>query len=117
MTHALPIDAYLSQITETVRRETNLVLVAEPGAGKTTRVPSALLAGGIAAEARILVLQPRRVAARATARRVAEEQGQAVGQEVGESLHCRRACVGLRACEALYGATNRAGFRSIPDDR
>ncbi len=60
-----------------------MVLVAEPGAGKTTRVPSALadmpsLAGG-----QIWVLEPRRVAARAAARRVAEEMGERVGETVG----------------------------------
>ena len=68
---ALPIDAHLDRIVEAVRRG-NLVLVAEPGAGKTTRVPPALLDAGLANAGDIVVLEPRRLATRMAARRVAQ---------------------------------------------
>lgn len=66
----------------------SLVLIAAPGAGKTTRVPPALLDGGLGVlpgggAGQIVVLQPRRVAARAAACRIAEERGTKVGGEVG----------------------------------
>ena len=74
----LPIDGRLDQIVDTVRRRRAVVIVAEPGAGKTTRVPPALTALGP-----VGVLQPRRVAARSLARRVADEQGWTLGRESG----------------------------------
>ena len=80
---ALPIDPYLPRIVAAAR-ETGLVLVAEPGAGKTTRVPRALLDAGL--ECEILVVEPRRIAARMAAARVAEELGEAVGERVGYSV-------------------------------
>jgi len=67
---ALPIDPYLPQIVAAVRSRRAVILSAAPGAGKTTRVPPALAADGA-----VLVLQPRRVAARSMARRIAAEQG------------------------------------------
>jgi ATP-dependent helicase HrpB len=80
----LPIDPLLPEICERLRRGPNLVLEAPPGAGKTTRVPRALLDAGLAAEGReILVLEPRRLAARMAARRVAEELGEPVGETIG----------------------------------
>jgi ATP-dependent helicase HrpB len=57
--------------------------VAEPGAGKTTRLPRALLDAGFASEGEIVVLEPRRIAARMAARRVADELGESVGKRVG----------------------------------
>jgi ATP-dependent helicase HrpB len=59
------------------------VIVAEPGAGKTTRVPRALLDRGFASRGDVVVLEPRRLAARLAATRVAEELGEEVGQRVG----------------------------------
>lgn len=79
----LPIDSLLPQILEAMRQQSTLVLQAAPGAGKTTRVPSALLDAGIAGDGRILVLEPRRIAARAAAEFVAGERGSAIGTEVG----------------------------------
>lgn len=76
--NSLPIDTRLSEIVETVSARRAAVIVAAPGAGKTTRVPPALAARGAVA-----VLQPRRVAARSLARRVAEERGWTAGREVG----------------------------------
>jgi ATP-dependent helicase HrpB len=66
-----------------LRERPNLVLVAEPGAGKTTRVPRALLDAGFAEDGEVLVLQPRRIATRMAARRVADELGEEVGGRIG----------------------------------
>jgi len=74
----LPIDEHIATILGAVRQHRAAVIVAAPGAGKTTRVPPALVAGGP-----VLLLQPRRVAARAIARRIADEQGWRLGGEVG----------------------------------
>ncbi len=74
----LPIDAHLADIVARVDASRALVVTAAPGAGKTTRVPPALAGPGP-----VLLLQPRRVAARAIARRIAEERGWTIGREVG----------------------------------
>jgi ATP-dependent helicase HrpB len=79
VTLPLPIDSLLSGIADSLRRTPNLVIEAAPGAGKTTRVPPALLALG----GGVLVLEPRRLAARMAARRVAAEMGEPVGETVG----------------------------------
>ena len=81
----LPIDTHLPRIVESVRESCALVLVAEPGAGKTTRVPPALLRAGVTSpdHPNIVMLQPRRVAARAAAERIADENGWQLGREVG----------------------------------
>jgi ATP-dependent helicase HrpB len=75
---ALPIDPHLPEIVATVRARGTAVVVAAPGAGKTTRLPPALCADGP-----LILLQPRRVAARAIARRIAAEQSWTLGEEVG----------------------------------
>jgi len=80
---ALPIDAVLPRLTEALRAGPNAVLVAPPGAGKTTRVPLVLMDEPWAAGGKILVLSPRRLAARAAAARMAETLGEAVGATVG----------------------------------
>jgi ATP-dependent helicase HrpB len=77
---SLPIDPLLPEIVETVRRNPITVIEAEPGAGKTTRVPAALLDAGLSD---IYVLEPRRIAARMAARRVAAERGEQLGRSVG----------------------------------
>ena len=79
----LPIDELLPEILHHLRADNHLVLEAPPGAGKTTRVPPALLGlPGLAAR-EVLVLEPRRLAARLAARYVAGERGEAVGETVG----------------------------------
>jgi ATP-dependent helicase HrpB len=75
---ALPIDPYVPSILESLQRHRAAVVVAAPGAGKTTRVPPALAAAGP-----VILLQPRRVAARSIARRIADEQRWTLGREVG----------------------------------
>jgi len=76
----LPIDRFLNTITASLARDSNLVIEAAPGAGKTTRVPVALLEH-VAGE--VIVLEPRRSAARMAARRVSWEMGERVGEAVG----------------------------------
>lgn len=79
---ALPIDSVLPELLATLRTARQAVLQAPPGAGKTTRVPLALLDAGFL-EGRILMLEPRRLAARAAAERMAETLGERVGATVG----------------------------------
>jgi ATP-dependent helicase HrpB len=79
----LPIDALLADIVTAVRDAKRLVLRAPPGAGKTTRVPAALLDAGLAGDQQVLVLEPRRIAARAAAEFVATDRGGVAGGEVG----------------------------------
>jgi ATP-dependent helicase HrpB len=79
----LPIDPLLPEIVASLRARPTLVLEAPPGAGKTTRVPRALLDAGFAEKGDIVVLEPRRLAARMAARRVAEELGEEPGATVG----------------------------------
>ena len=80
---ALPIDPVLPALLEALDRRGTAVLQAPPGAGKTTRVPLALLEAGWLKGRKILVLEPRRLAARAAARRMASMLGEAVGETVG----------------------------------
>ena len=82
-TDSLPINAFAQEIIQRISRDRTLVLVAETGSGKTTQVPQILLKSGVAGEGRIVVLQPRRLAARAVARRVAFEMGVREGGLVG----------------------------------
>jgi ATP-dependent helicase HrpB len=79
----LPIDAALPQLTASLRAKNAAVLVAPPGAGKTTRVPLVLAREDWAKDRRILVLEPRRLAARAAAERMAATLGERVGETVG----------------------------------
>src|SRR5882724_2197185 len=78
----LPIDAILPEIVAKLRDHASVVLRAPTGAGKTTRVPPALL-DAIITQGRIAVLEPRRLAARAAARRMAHERQQRIGDDVG----------------------------------
>jgi ATP-dependent helicase HrpB len=81
----LPIDPFRADILAAVRTARAVVISAAPGAGKTTRVPPAL-----ASEGAVILLQPRRVAARAIARRIADEQGWTIGGEVGWQVRFER---------------------------
>jgi ATP-dependent helicase HrpB len=87
-TTALPVDAILPEIIASLKRCPNLIIEAAPGAGKTTRVPPALLEIG---GGEVVVLEPRRIAARLAARRVAWELGEPVGQTVGYQVRFEEA--------------------------
>jgi ATP-dependent helicase HrpB len=82
----LPIDPSLPEVVSALRAASAVVIEAPPGAGKTTRVPRALLDAGFGEAGEILVVQPRRLPARLAAERVARELGQAPGQTVGYSV-------------------------------
>jgi ATP-dependent helicase HrpB len=82
----LPIDPHLPIIVALLKKAGALILSAPPGTGKTTRVPRALLNAGFADEGEILILEPRRLAARLAAVRVAQELGTKVGDLVGYSI-------------------------------
>ena len=79
----LPIDAVLDELARTLASGNAAVLVAPPGAGKTTRVPLALLDASWLGNRKIIVLEPRRIAARASAERMAHTLGERVGEAVG----------------------------------
>jgi ATP-dependent helicase HrpB len=81
----LPIDAHVDEIVAHVRAQRSAVIVAPPGSGKTTRIPPALASIG-----RTILLQPRRVAARALARRIASERGWTIGNEIGWQIRFER---------------------------
>ncbi|WP_307718696.1 DEAD/DEAH box helicase [Azospirillum sp. B4] len=80
---ALPIDSVLPDLLRVMADTPNAVLQAAPGAGKTTRVPLALLDQPWLAGQKIIMLEPRRLAARAAAKRMADTLGEAVGETVG----------------------------------
>ncbi|HEX9637891.1 MAG TPA: ATP-dependent helicase HrpB [Acidobacteriota bacterium] len=90
ISEGLPIDPFLPQIVSALAAGSNLVIEAPPGAGKTTRVPPALL-DGLRDIGQIVVLEPRRIAARLAARRVAAERGEPVGESVGYQVRFEEA--------------------------
>jgi ATP-dependent helicase HrpB len=109
----LPIDAVLPDLLAALRRQPSAVLRAPTGAGKTTRVPPALLDDGLAQRGRIVLLEPRRLAARAAARRMAEERGGRLGDEVGYQVRFER-CSGPRT--RILAVTPGILLRFLHDD-
>src|ERR1051325_8792253 len=85
----LPIDDALPALAAALAAQPCAVLVAPPGAGKTTRVPLVLFDEPWAADKKILVLEPRRLAARAAAARMASTLGEQVGDTVGLRVRFR----------------------------
>jgi ATP-dependent helicase HrpB len=88
--HPLPIDPVLPEVIGALRESGAVTLRAPTGAGKTTRVPPAVLDAGLAGQGSVVVLQPRRLAARACAARMAFERGGRVGDEVGYQVRFDR---------------------------
>jgi len=84
MPDSLPIDPLIPDIVASLARRPNAVVVAPPGAGKTTRLPPAIVA--TIPKGQVVLLQPRRVAARAAAARIAEERNWPLGNEVGYQI-------------------------------
>src|SRR5437667_3647143 len=121
---SLPIWQIHSQILEALRSGNRLVLVAPTGSGKTTQVPQMLLDAGLAdiphspstalRSRKIVVLQPRRVAARTVAARVAWERGVRLGAEVGYQVRFDdQTSLGTRICYVTEGIL----LRWLQDDR
>jgi len=86
----LPVDAILPELLAHLRAAGAVVLRSPTGAGKTTRVPPAILEAGLAEHGRVLLLEPRRVAARAAARRMANEHGSPLGETFGYHVRFER---------------------------
>ncbi len=111
---ALPIWKIHADILRTLQAGNRLVLVAPTGSGKTTQVPQMLLDAGIAGDKMIVVLQPRRVAARTVATRVAWEREGKLGAEVGYQIRFDdHTSVGTRICFVTEGIL----LRWLQDDR
>ena len=110
MTVALPVEAVLEDVMTALRATGVCVLVAPTGAGKTTRLPGALVDAGMGP---VVVLEPRRLAARAAARRVAQERGSSLGDEVGYHVRFDRRS-GPRT--AITFVTDGVFLRRLQDD-
>ena len=85
-----PVDNIIAELKSALAEKSAAILVAEPGAGKTTRVPLALLDEAWVAGKKIVMLEPRRLAARAAATRMAQTLGEDVGQTVGYAVRMER---------------------------
>ncbi len=108
---ALPVEAVVPELLAALERAGRAVLVAPPGAGKTTRVPLAMLEAGT--PGRILVLEPRRLAARAAAERMAASLGERAGGRVGYRM---RGAAAVSAATRIEVVTEGILTRMLQDD-
>ena len=106
----LPIDSSLTAIQLALNSYPSLIIKAEPGAGKTTRVPAALLES---LTGQVLVLEPRRLAARLSAERIASERGEVCGDQVGYQI---RFAAKTSAKTRLIFVTEGVFLRRVLDD-
>jgi ATP-dependent helicase HrpB len=109
----LPVTAALPALLEALENKGKAVLVAPPGAGKTTLAPLALLDAPWLGAGKILLLEPRRLAARAAARRMAELLGEEVGVTVGYAMRMERR---VSAATRILVVTEGVLARTILDD-
>ncbi|HEY0662297.1 MAG TPA: ATP-dependent helicase HrpB [Lysobacter sp.] len=110
---AFPIDELLPRIRDSLRAHPRLVLEAPPGAGKTTQVPPALLDEPWLAGRRIVMLEPRRVAARAAANFMARQRGEQAGDTIGYRIRFENKVSGATRIEVV---TEGILTRMIQDD-
>ncbi len=96
-----PVDAVIPQLREALAKTNSAILVAEPGAGKTTRVPLALQDAPWLDGKKIIMLEPRRLAARAAAKRMAETLGEDIGATVGYSVRLDRKVTAATRIEVI----------------
>ncbi len=110
----LPVDSLLPELIEHLQQSNVAVLEAPPGSGKTTRVAPALIDAGLCSRGlRTYLLQPRRVAARATAQRIAQERGCTLGGEVGYQVRFDKK---ISAATSLVVATEGVLLRRLAAD-
>jgi ATP-dependent helicase HrpB len=109
----LPIDESLPDVVAALAARSAVVVQAPAGAGKTSRVPPAILDAGLAGDRRIILVEPRRLAARAAARRMAQERGGVLGEEVGFQVRFER-CWGPRS--RILSVTPGILLRLLLDD-
>ncbi len=109
----MPIDDVLPALVDTLRAHPAAVLRAPAGAGKSTRVPPALLDAGLAPQGRIVMLEPRRIAARTAARRIAHERGAQVGGLVGYQVRFDER---VGAATRIVAVTDGILLRRLQDD-
>jgi ATP-dependent helicase HrpB len=114
----LPIDPHLPEIAGALERHGAAVLRAPTGSGKTTRVPPALAGqfGTAAGGGRVLVLEPRRIAARAAAQRIADERGWTLGREVGYDVRFDRKVDQGGATTGVLFVTEGMMVRTLQED-
>ncbi|WP_425043475.1 ATP-dependent helicase HrpB [Primorskyibacter sp. S87] len=110
----LPIEDALPELLEALRSSGRAVLQAPPGAGKTTRVPLAMLESCLVS-GRILMLEPRRLAARAAAERMAQTLGEPVGQQVGYRMRGETKVSGATRIEVVTEGILTRMLQSDPD--
>ena len=110
---ALPIDAVLPAVRAALATRAELVLVAPPGAGKTTRLPLALLGEPWAINGRLVIVEPRRLAARAAAERMAATLGEPLGRSIGLKARFERSGAAGTRIEVV---TEGVFVRMILDD-
>ena len=110
---ALPIDEALPRLASALAAKARAVLVAPPGAGKTTRVPVALLDADWRGDGKIIVLEPRRIAARAAADRMASLLGETLGETIGLRVRLQTLCGSKTRIEVV---TEGVFARMILDD-
>ncbi|MEQ9248245.1 MAG: DEAD/DEAH box helicase, partial [Nitratireductor sp.] len=109
----LPVTEVLPALSAALETQGKAVLVAPPGAGKTTLAPLALLDAGWASRGRIVLLEPRRLAARAAARRMAAILGEEPGETVGYAMRMDRK---ISAATRILVVTEGVLARMILDD-
>jgi hypothetical protein len=114
MAAPLPIDDILETLIATLARDRRAVLQAPPGAGKTTRVPLAMMQAGLTG-GRIVMLEPRRLAARAAAERMAAGLGEPVGQSIGYRIRGEAKVSGATRIEVVTEGILTRMLQSDPD--
>ncbi|AKS46860.1 ATP-dependent helicase HrpB [Octadecabacter temperatus] len=114
MNDALPIDDVMPELIAAVRARGCAVLQAPPGAGKTTRVPLALLDAGIV-QGKIVMLEPRRLAARAAAERLAQQLGETAGETVGYRMRGETKVSGATKIEVVTEGILTRMIQSDPE--
>lgn len=108
----LPIDPFLSEISDAVRDHSTILVKASPGSGKTTRLPWALVKN---LKARVVVLEPRRIAAKLAAQRIADEENLTLGQEVGHHFRFEKNITDSTSLIFYTEGTFLKKFLSDPD--